>query len=329
MVSGNLQEFAAMIYGFDMKTLNFISESTNQVYCFEKDGKTYALRFSNRSAEDIHDINAEMDWLYYLAQNNVSVGLPLKLENGGLTVLAKDNGEDYILTAFEFVPGTYWDKNDPNKWNEKIFYNWGKTMGNIHRLTKSYKPANENDIRGTFEESWMSDVPEDDAIKNIPGIKKVIDELIAEMKTLPKDKDSYGLIHNDMHPYNFYVDGDYINVFDFDDSLYGWFALDIGIALYQGLWWGRKNDEGKDFTNSIIENFLKGYLSANPLSDFWLGKIPLFMRFRQICKFTWFFDPDNIDDHQKERISNIEKGILFTGCNIDSSLFSIMPAWTC
>jgi len=97
--------------------------------------------------------------------------------------------------------------------------------------------------------------------------------------------------------------------------------LDIGIALYHGLWWGRKNDAGHDFTREIIENFLLGYLSANHLSDFWLSKITMFMKFRQICKFSWFFKPNNIDDHQKERIRNIENGILFTDCEINPMLF--------
>ena len=122
-----------------------------------------------------------------------------------------------------------------------------------------------------------------------------------------------------MHPWNFYINGDKINVFDFDDAVYGWFALDIGLALYHGLWWGRMNDAGKDFTNNIIENFLKGYLSANSISDFWISKIPLFMKFRQICKFTWFYGDDN--DHDIERIRNIENGVLFTAYNIDMSLF--------
>jgi Ser/Thr protein kinase RdoA (MazF antagonist) len=125
-----------------------------------------------------------------------------------------------------------------------------------------------------------------------------------------------------MHQWNFLIDGDKINVFDFDDSLYGWFALDIGLALYHALWWGRKDDAGNDFTDNIIQNFLKGYLSANSLSDYWLKKIPMFMKFRQICKFSWFFDPDNIDEHQKERIYNIENDILFTDCKIKPSLFT-------
>ena len=59
MVSNNLLEFAAKKYGFNKEKLHFISESTNQVYCFEKDGKSYALRFSVCPPEGIHGLNAK------------------------------------------------------------------------------------------------------------------------------------------------------------------------------------------------------------------------------------------------------------------------------
>ena len=318
MVSEKLLGFAAENYNFDKATLNFISDSTNQIYMFHKDGTPYILRFSERPAEKIHEVKAEMDWLFYLAKNNISVGLPLNAANGGLAVMTSDNGVNYIITSFKTVNGTYWDKNNPDRWNDDIFYNWGKTMGDIHRLTKDFKPANEQDIRGVFDGRFSLD----DIIKKCPSVNKIVEGLIDEMMALPKDKDSYGLIHNDMHQWNFLIDGGEINVFDFDDSLYGWFALDMGIALYHALWWGRKNDAGHLFADEIITNFIKGYLSANHLSDFWLSKIPLFMKFRQICKFSWFFDPDSADSHQKERIHNIENNILFTDYEINSLLFS-------
>ena len=313
MVSGKLLDFAAANYGFDKETLHFISDSTNQIYLFKKEETSYILRFSQRNADKIHETKAEMDWLYYLAKNNIGVGLPLNAAGGELVVSTQDDGKNFVVTSFKTVTGGFWDKNAPAKWNGKLFYNWGKTMGDIHRLTKDFKPANAHDVRGTFDGRFALD----DNVKNAPSVNKIVEGIIGEMMALPKDKDSYGLIHNDMHPWNFLIDGEKINVFDFDDSLYGWFALDMGIALYHALWWGRTNDAGHDFTGDIVKNFIKGYLSGNHLSDFWLSKIPLFMRFRQICKFSWFFDPNNIDDHQKERIGNIERGILFAGCEID------------
>lgn len=314
MVSDNLLLFAADNYGFDKGTLRFISESTNQIYAFQKNDKWYILRFSERPAEHVHQTKAEMDWLYYLAEQNINVSLPLTANNNNLVISTEDEGKSYVISAFEALSGDFWNKNDPNLWNETIFFNWGKVMGDIHRLTKSYSPVNDIDVRPDFNGHNALDL---NNIKNCPTVYNIAVDLINEIMALPKDKDSYGLIHYDIHPWNFIIDGGKINVFDFDDSLYGWFALDIGIALYHGLWWGRKNDAGHDFTDEIISNFIRGYLSANELSEYWISKIPMFMKYRQICKFSWFYDLENNDDHQKERIRNIENNIFFTGFRSD------------
>lgn len=126
-----------------------------------------------------------------------------------------------------------------------------------------------------------------DQIKDCPTVHKIAEALISEIMGLPKDSDSYGLIHYDIRPWNFIIDGEKINVFNFDDSLYGWFALDVGVALYHGLWWGRKNDAGHDFSNEIIKYFLRGYLSANPQMFFQLTKTSckkLYHEIRQSCE---------------------------------------------
>lgn len=87
--------------------------------------------------------------------------------------------------------------------------------------------------------------------------------LIAQMLSLPKTKDSYGLIHYD----------------------------------------------------------LDGYLSANPLSDYWLDKIPMFMKFRKICQFSWFYSPHNTDDLHN-LLDCMEQDRLFADCSIDKQLFT-------
>ena len=66
---------------------------------------------------------------------------------------------------------------------------------------------------------------------------------------------------------------------------------------------------------------MKGYLAANHLNDFWISKIPVFMKYRQICAFfPWHFNLENINDDQKEWMYNIENDILFTGCEMKSLL---------
>jgi len=209
--------------------------------------------------------------------------------------------------------GQFWDHNDPDKWNNKIFFNWGKLMGDMHRLTKDYKRSNKYNILDIFTRNYEGWGSYFDCLKENPEVFKIIQDLLDEFMTFPRDRDSYGLIHNDMHPWNFHIDGDKITLFDFNDNIYGWFVMDIGIAFYHGLDWSRKDDAGHDYTNAIIENFLKGYLSANHLNDFWLSKIPMFMKYRQIC-----LNLGNITEDPKEWQYKIENDILYDGVELKS-----------
>ena len=311
----NLLEFASKEYDFDIntfetKSVSKFNDPEVEIYTFNKNNRQYMIDFEPAWFPQRRQTRAELDFIDYLSKNNISVAAPLRTINGELTISAKNNGEDFNITAFEMASGQFWDKNDPNKWNDRIFFSWGKLMGNMHRLAKDYKPSDKYNIPDIFNrnyEGWGSFF---DCLKLYPAVYKITQELLDEFITLPRNRESYGLIHNDLHPWNFHIDGDKLTLFDFNDNIYGWFALDIGIALYHGLDWSRKDDFGNDYTNTIVEKFLKGYLSANHLSDLWLSEIPLFMKYRQIC-----FNVKPLNDN-KEWLYKIENDILFDGVDL-------------
>jgi len=318
MLSDHLLGLAAEQYDFPRASLRFLAEgrdASRQFYAFEKDEKRYVMRFTMCRADWIGQTRAEMDWLCYLSEKGMGVCRPLRARGGELAVLAKEKRETCIIAAYSMAQGKRWDPNDPALWNEKVFFAWGRAMGEMHRATKDYRPGG-TDRRPAYKGMVGG------GVRAFPTVHRAAEELNAKIAALPKDNDSYGLIHYDFGPANFLIDGERINVFDFDDCAYAWYALDIGVALTLGLWFGRRSDAGYDFTNDIMEHFLKGYLSANGLSDFWLRKIPMFMRLCQIAGFSLTqrrYSPD--DAHQKELIYNIENHIFLTGCAIDDSLF--------
>ncbi len=121
MKTNEILEFASQQYEFQKNTLQFISNSTNQIYMFTKQNKSYILRFSAHPPEYIHQVKAEMDWLYYLKRQNLSVSLPLKTLQGKFATCVENEGETYILSAFEKADGQNWDKNDPQRWNAAVF----------------------------------------------------------------------------------------------------------------------------------------------------------------------------------------------------------------
>ena len=313
MVSNKLLKFVSEHYNFDMNTLEYIPRNSgkieNKIYTFNKNGKKYIIKFEPPSVvynNQLTETRALMDFNYYLAQNNVSISIPLKTINGEFVTSIQDDGEDYIITAFAWLHGATWAYDARN---DQISFNWGKVMGDIHRVLKDYKPMNEYDIQKDIVDSyyWGSFF---DELKIYPNIYKIAREVLDEITALPRDRDSFGIIHSDMHQGNIFIDGNNVSVFDFGDSMYGWFALDIAVSLCHALWWGRKDNEGNDYTNSIIKHFIKGYLSANKLSDFCISKIPIFMKYRHLCMNP---EINGIGCNREEWIYNIENDILFDG----------------
>jgi len=145
MLSDLMLGYTSNQYGFDKGTLRFVADgnyTAKQFYSFEKNDEPYILRCAKNPTNYISQTRAEMDWLCYLVEKGVSVSCPLKTVNGELAISTEENGETYIIAAYSKAEGRLFDVNDPNLWNEKVFYNWGKVVGDMHRVTKDYKPAN-------------------------------------------------------------------------------------------------------------------------------------------------------------------------------------------
>ena len=318
MVSKSLLEFAAKNYGFDVDTLEYIPRDSgkimNKIYSFNKNDKKYIIKFAPLSVENnnlLIETKAATDFMYYLSEKNVNVAVPLKTINGELVLSAHEDGEDYFITAFAWLNGQTWGYDCRNV---QISFNWGKTMGEMHHAAKNYEPSDESDAQKDIFSNyyWISFL---DDLKLYPSVYKISQELLGEIAVLPREKDSFGVIHGDMHQGNIFIDGVQVSIIDFGDSIYGWFALDIAISLCHALWWDRKDEAGNDFTQSIIENFIKGYLSANQLSDFWSSKIPMFMKYRHICMNP---KSNGLGSDREEWIYNIENDILFDGFELKS-----------
>jgi Ser/Thr protein kinase RdoA (MazF antagonist) len=144
----------------------------------------------------------------------------------------------------------------------------------------------------------------------------------AARHALPKDADSYGLIHNDFNDGNFTVDyenGD-ITVFDFDDSCYFWIMYDLACAWEGGIGRAmfRPLVERKDFMARYMEHVLTGYTRENSIREAWLARLPLFLRLIQMQELMHYAqyldDPDEeIQAGLRYKIHCIENDIPYLG----------------
>lgn len=317
---------AATSFGFDVNALFFISNSTNEVYRFTKHNESFILRLSEKPPAHAATIMAELDWLSYLARNGVRVSLPIRTVDNELTAIYEGKETCFIATAFSLAPGRFFDKDDPLLWGPGIFREWGETMGKMHLHSKSYIPSDKVGKRADWSR-LKTDNPCLRQGKYLALLQKLM-ELENRIESLPRDRNSYGLIHHDFHPYNFHISKDGVTVFDFDDSIYGWFSLDIAIAAAHAVWWGSPNEERaskNEFARMFLDVFLEGYFKHNHLDRDWIQRIPMFMEYRNICSFFWWLDPWDGDESklsafQKSAVSKavhfIENGLSFDGCGI-------------
>lgn len=231
MVNTEILSQAAKSFEFDIELLEFISNSCNEVYKFSKGNKTYFLRLSGKPLEFENNIKAEVHLVRYLAESGVRVSLPIHNLEGELTTVCSDHEKCYIATVFEGAPGKFFDR-DPELWGPSLFHTWGETMGAIHRLTKTYDAGALKSKRMNWRPAQIDNphLHHGNYKLLLSKLRVIEKEIEIEIESLPKNSDSYGLIHYDFHPYNFLIDQGEITVFDFDDSLYGWFALDIEVS---------------------------------------------------------------------------------------------------
>ena len=155
-----------------------------------------------------------------------------------------------------------------------------------------------------------------------PSSRQKYDRLIAELHALPKDVDSYGLIHFDFNDGNFTVDYDNgdITVFDFDDCCYFWFMFELASAWESGIGWVmfRPLAERKDFMDRYMEQVMEGYTRENTLSSEWLDRLPLFLRLVQMQELVYYAqyldEPDEeIQAGLRYKIRCIEEDIPYLG----------------
>ena len=139
---------------------------------------------------------------------------------------------------------------------------------------------------------------------------------MSHLETLPKDRDSYGLIHQDAHGGNFFVHEGKITLFDFDDCVYGWFIYDIAMVLFYAAMF---KEDMAAYTATFMRDFLRGYKQENKLDPVWLAELPYFLKLREIDLYAiihFSFDLENEDDpwikgYMEGRKQRIDAGLPY------------------
>jgi amicoumacin kinase len=303
-----LQE-AMWRYGITKDQIHCLDAFESFIYEFERDSHAYILRIGHSSRRSESLVLGELDWINYLAEGGVSVAKTILSESGKLVEVIEDHQRGtFLVTAFVKAQGQApWDL-----WTPKLYQSYGEMIGRIHTLSKSYQPSQaawkrpdwNNDLF-EFVERYL---PETESIA-----KRKYKDICSHVNTLAKDREFYGLTHQDAHGNNLFVDEmGQITLFDFDECAYNWFLNDIAVVLFYIV---QDAEDWRVFTEEFMSHFLRGYVQACPLDSTWFKEIPNFLKIREIELYAVMhrdFDVNNIDDewcarfmhNRKSRIDN-------------------------
>ena len=200
----------------------------------------------------------------------------------------------------------------------ELFYNMGKTIGRIHRLSKSFKPTYRRpEYFDKYNMEYIGKVIPDDYSE----LKKAISTRLEEFRNLPMDKDAYGLVHFDFSDGNYHVDmsNGNITTFDFDNCINCWYMFDLAHLWTHGVGWCQFEPDGEKrleyMKNEYFAKILEGYRSETDVPKELLDKLTLFIdmvliegvvdEFECAAREGEKVDPEDIDDYVKCLVEDI------------------------
>lgn len=318
---GILQE-ARQRYVIAADRIRLLDGFESFIYEFERPDGEYILRIGHSQRRSPDLIRGEVDWINYLAAGGATVARAIFSQAGNLVEPVEDGqGGQFLCTAFVKAAGHTPQREQANP---RLFSNYGWLLGRMHALARHYHLPNPawkryewDDHANMRVETWLP-----------PNEKAILEKykpLKAHLSTLPRDRESYGMIHQDAHPANFFVDEGYcITLFDFDDCVYGHFIYDIAMVLFYASAWGQDTAE---FTGSFMPVFLRSYRQENRLDPAWLKELPNFLKLREIDLFAqilFYFRDGGYLAHSwaawymRGRRERIEAGVPFIDFDWDS-----------
>ena len=280
-------------YGIAQDRIHLLDGFESFMYEFEREDGDYILRIGHSLRRNIPMIQGEVNWINYLAAGGVPAARAILSQNGKLVEPIDDGqGQQFLAMAFVNARGGHPKRAE---WTPRFFETYGAMMGCMHALTKRYEPD-----PSTWRPHW--DDPENLVGQFLPPSDAIAIEkyraLVEYLRALPKDIDSYGLIHQDAHTGNLFVDeAGNITLFDFDDCVYGWFIYDVAMALFYAAPFDPP--EAASFAREFMPHFLQGYRRENKLDDAWLQELPHFLKLREVELYAIIhrsFDVNNVDD---------------------------------
>jgi Ser/Thr protein kinase RdoA (MazF antagonist) len=295
---------AAERYGLDRTKLRPLGGFES--YLVQSENLVLKITHSIRRSQEY--ILGELEFVQFLAENGVAVACPVpSMQSNLVETIALEDG-CFLIYAFQKAKGA---EPTENNLGADFFEKWGCLTGQIHALAKEFQPSHPTYKR---QEWYEEDVL--DFAKYVPVSQQVVhqnkEKIFRLLHSLPKNRDSYGLTHNDIHYGNIFLSDGILTLFDFDDCTYQWFINDIAIAIHSVLPGYDQETKFNQIVEYFLTHFMKGYSQENQLDSVWLPHLPVFLRLYDLINYGVFYqtwDMVNLSAARKKTLERVRHRI--------------------
>lgn len=329
-------DFAARCYGLTPMQLRPLHGGNfSRVFEFSRDGAAYVLRITPPNTDlDAAGMRAIWAWVHHLEAHGAAVAGPIWTTTGQLVETLEQEEGCFLITAVRKAAGILAEELPFEQWNDALFQAWGRTAGKMHAIAQTYpvpEPALRRPRWDHITNCFNDALP--DAWTNSARAQQLA-RARAQLRTLPTEANHFGMIHTDFHAANFFVEPqtNTITVFDFDDCSYGWYGMDIAMALFDMLVVYPREDRSA-FAEHFLKQFIAGYQQEKALEAFWVAQLPHFLKLLEITIFTQvaaYHDPADTTSWvgkfmAHERLRRIEQGTPYVDLDFAAVGAALLP----
>ncbi|MDA1076598.1 MAG: phosphotransferase [Proteobacteria bacterium] len=281
-------------WDIDVASLTLASRSENVVYkVTDVRGECYALRIHRPGYSSLVELESELQWTHRLSEGGVFTPTHILTRGGQGYASVPVAGQVHQVGVIKWLEGVALADRIENASVADVchcFSQLGGLIAQTHRISNAWQTppgftrrvwnagglVGEAPLWGRFWE--VAQLQPDEATL----LKSARDEIFKRLSVLGEDPEYYGLIHADLHPFNVLVDGDRVQVIDFDDAGFGWHHHDVAVALY--------GSEDKPWGEAARDALFTGYRQVRPLHDSIPALLPLFTLIRSLTSLGWLND---------------------------------------
>lgn len=277
---------ALRLWGFDDAQWSLVAIRENHVFKVSTDdGRDFALRIHRRAFRSDAELTSELAWMGALSAGGLHVPAPIAALDGGFLHRVEGAQID-VLSWLPGGPLGATGKPLALANRQTVVHQVGVEMARLHALSDAWTPPagfdrwswdrhgllGEQPVWGRF---WDNPAltPEDKAL-----FETARDHATRQLSEM-EDTLDYGLIHADLVRENLILDGDRVQMIDFDDGGWGFRIFDLATFLF-------KNRAEPDF-DDLAAACISGYQSQRAINT---DALSLFMMLRALTYVGWIMD---------------------------------------